>query len=542
MISIKCPLVNRNERFYFKKMEDLIMSLLIMNRNKDEIFFAVDSRESKFNEVGEVEKVHDNSKKVQIVNNQLIFGSGLSILIDGILDDYKRANVKNTDILYLIAKEHIEEFNRQYKDVQGNRLLLIVGEYSDRLNKTVISAIQSDYDKVAVLNDKVQLDCFGAMSKESKELIANNKYTTFEELAMDVYFNVQNEGVGGNLHIYKLTKDSIQLVMRERIKEKVLTHRILSDMIVFTQDNWDTHSIAIDSTGIRTSGKFRLISDGMNGENNLVTIDGNGIKLFSDGTEGAGIEMYNKFNNKTFYLDSNGNIEMSGKINIINGSSGISSFIDAGNLATANNLDDVGDGSTYKRTTLTEKLGGSRAYNSINSSNEVISKVKPSVAMGNPSIQGLFMGSDYLGFHNGNGLNTGWISYIKNDGTFKFKGDNENFIEWTGSELNVRGTINADDIKSGTINAIDINGSNISGSKFYELLYPNNYGTIGGQFGDFKLHYNNNEYFQIRNNVTEVDLKAFGTTFLFNSSGVTYTSGTWNFNNSNLVGLVVKFA
>jgi hypothetical protein len=74
--------------------------------------------------------------------------------------------------------------------------------------------------------------------------------------------------------------------------------------------------------------------------------------------------------------------------------------------------------------------------------------------MGNPAIAGLYMGSDYFGFHNGNGLATGWTAYIKNDsgvGKFKFSGNDSNFIEWNGSALNVRGAINADDITSGTI-------------------------------------------------------------------------------------------
>jgi hypothetical protein len=138
-------------------------------------------------------------------------------------------------------------------------------------------------------------------------------------------------------------------------------------------------------------------------------------------------------------------------------------------------------------------------------------------AMGNPSSAGLYFGSDYMGFHNGNGLATGWTAYIKNDSgaaKFKFSGDASNYIEWTGSALNVRGALNASDITAGTLSATYINTSGLASEKIYQAGSPNNYGTIGGSYADLALYYNNSEYFRIENALGgAVSFKVAGTTY-----------------------------
>jgi len=55
---------------------------------------------------------------------------------------------------------------------------------------------------------------------------------------------------------------------------------------------------------------------------------------------------------------------------------------------------------------------------------------------------GLFFTKDYLGFYKwdeGSGTGT-WNVRIKSDGTFKFLGDSDNYIEWDGSALLIQGT------------------------------------------------------------------------------------------------------
>jgi hypothetical protein len=60
---------------------------------------------------------------------------------------------------------------------------------------------------------------------------------------------------------------------------------------------------------------------------------------------------------------------------------------------------------------------------------------------------GINMTNEYVGYYNG----ATWPVYIKNDGKFMFQGNAGNYITWDGAILNVRGTLNADDITAGTL-------------------------------------------------------------------------------------------
>lgn len=81
--------------------------------------------------------------------------------------------------------------------------------------------------------------------------------------------------------------------------------------------------------------------------------------------------------------------------------------------------------------------------------------------LGTPSGDGLYLSSTHLGYYK----SSAWTSFIKNDGTFKFYGDATHYIEWTGSALNVRGSITADDITAGTLNVDRIGNSSIGYGK-----------------------------------------------------------------------------
>ncbi len=60
---------------------------------------------------------------------------------------------------------------------------------------------------------------------------------------------------------------------------------------------------------------------------------------------------------------------------------------------------------------------------------------------------GLNLTPDYLGYYDGNEF----TAYIDNQGQFYFGGNSDNYIEWDGSNLLVRGELNADDINTGTL-------------------------------------------------------------------------------------------
>ena len=65
-----------------------------------------------------------------------------------------------------------------------------------------------------------------------------------------------------------------------------------------------------------------------------------------------------------------------------------------------------------------------------------------------PSQAGLYLTGPYMGFFDGNA----WATYIGSDGKFYFKGNGNNFIQWDGSTLAVRGSFVADDIRTGVFN------------------------------------------------------------------------------------------
>jgi hypothetical protein len=54
-----------------------------------------------------------------------------------------------------------------------------------------------------------------------------------------------------------------------------------------------------------------------------------------------------------------------------------------------------------------------------------------------PSVAGLYANGTYLGYHDG----SAWKAYIQNNGYFYFNGDANNYIQWNGSNLSIKGTL-----------------------------------------------------------------------------------------------------
>ncbi len=135
---------------------------------------------------------------------------------------------------------------------------------------------------------------------------------------------------------------------------------------------------------------------------------------------------------------SAGTLTVKGAITIQAGSSGIGAFTDAGALATANNLDGVPDGSTYKRTTTNEKTGAGYGFTGLNSAGALKTYAVPGSALGTGArAAGLWLGSDFMGYHNG----TTWKTYMDSTGKFYLSGSGSNGLTWNGSVLSVTGNI-----------------------------------------------------------------------------------------------------
>lgn len=112
--------------------------------------------------------------------------------------------------------------------------------------------------------------------------------------------------------------------------------------------------------------------------------------------------------------------------------------VDFSNLTAT--LDNLGDGSTFKRTNANEKSGAARAYSALNSSNVLVTSVVPATAIGTPGVAGLYLGSDYMGYHTGNGAASGWKTYLDNAGNFRFLGNaTNNYIQWVAASNKLQG-------------------------------------------------------------------------------------------------------
>ena len=59
------------------------------------------------------------------------------------------------------------------------------------------------------------------------------------------------------------------------------------------------------------------------------------------------------------------------------------------------------------------------------------------VPLTTPSGTGLFLSANYMGYY----TDSAWKTYIKNDGTFAFAGDADNYVAWNGATLSIKGSI-----------------------------------------------------------------------------------------------------
>jgi len=152
----------------------------------------------------------------------------------------------------------------------------------------------------------------------------------------------------------------------------------------------------------------------------------------------------------------------------ITGGSGIANLSDAGALATANNLDDVPDGTTYVRTTSDEKTGAARAYNALDSSYNLITAVLPATPVGTPGTAGLYLGSDYMGYFDG----VSWKTYMDNTGKLYCDGTS-GYLYWDpGTDtLNVKGAIIA--ASGSAIDGSYINDLSITTAKIADAAITN---------------------------------------------------------------------
>jgi hypothetical protein len=231
---------------------------------------------------------------------------------------------------FIVSIEHSYDSN-QLKITVSNKTYL-----NDDLN--YLSAIWAKFNSTTTIvdNNKTSWDKAEDVSNEFEEYIKSPITSSNTKI------KIGDED--GLIQQAQINRRGIYLRDNENANGQM---RIFSDRILFTNNNWNPdpitgyggYSVGITSNGITTDGSFKLISDGAFGGKNLITIDGNKISIYGDGTANSGIEIYNASNQKVMGFDSSGNLTMTGKLTIQSGSTGISSFGDAGDLATLDSID-----------------------------------------------------------------------------------------------------------------------------------------------------------------------------------------------------------
>lgn len=147
------------------------------------------------------------------------------------------------------------------------------------------------------------------------------------------------------------------------------------------------------------------------------------------------------------------------KGNVKSGSTGIANFSDAGLLATADDLDDVPNGETYAKTTFNQVTGAARAYEALDSAYDLITSVKPTHNIGNPSASGLYVGADKLGYFD---TCTLWKSYIDNVGNF-YLVSNEDYLTFINNKINISGSfVGYGELLDGYIGDLQITNAGIN--------------------------------------------------------------------------------
>ena len=95
-------------------------------------------------------------------------------------------------------------------------------------------------------------------------------------------------------------------------------------------------------------------------------------------------------------------------------------------------------------------------------------------------------------------------------------------------------TINGQYLSTNSVPATKINTTDLYAERIKQPGYENNYGKIGGDYGDLVLYYSNDEFFRIYNDLTNVSLRYKGTEFIYSDGANTYPKGNWKFKYSTV--------
>jgi hypothetical protein len=213
-----------------------------------------------------------------------------------------------------------------------------------------------------------------------------------------------------------------------------------------------------------TPAGFGLYARSTNDESRFILSDDNGLQI-----RGASFKMYNSSLQTVDISATDGSVKLGTNIASssttgfeFNGATGAvtignasypgtvtvygSITVTGGNAAKTDfsnitaTIDNVPNGTSFHRTTPNQVTGAARAFTALSSGNNLVTSVIPATAIGNPGTAGLYLGSDYMGYHTGSGTAAGWKTYMDSSGNMRLAGNaSNNYIQWVAASNKLQG-------------------------------------------------------------------------------------------------------
>ncbi|MHB8065274.1 MAG: hypothetical protein ACYDG2_22130 [Ruminiclostridium sp.] len=207
------------------------MSLSIIVANNEVLYQSCDSRMC----VSENEKYYatnDDVRKIQIIHNKIIFGSGNCLLIHTIWEDFKNqpdgsleklqqiAQIRSKEFTDSLGEEKLKEIYTTYCGIQF--LGLTISEWAD--NKPKISYMLNNEGNFKITSTTpkegyAKAIASGCKTEEVQKYInkAFYEYRNINKFYTDIYSKYADEQIGGTLRIYKIENGEITFFAKEKI-------------------------------------------------------------------------------------------------------------------------------------------------------------------------------------------------------------------------------------------------------------------------------------------------------------------------------------
>lgn len=304
------------------------MSLCTIVLNKHVGFIGADTRVCSI----KGKEILGDYPKLQNINDKyLIFGSGRQSVCTDVFEKLRHSNTSNIDEIQNIIKEtvayyynklsaeDIADLPRENRNVKEKGKIIFQTFVIMMMNEGVPTVYQIvNCDDVHILTnptENISWGCAGAHTAKAQEIlsqnlenaVSGNAYEVIASSMQNEYNCMANNEIGGNLHIYEVSKKGIRLIYNNPIEDLYLNgHCKIYDGYIHMTRPDKTSKVNI------TPDEFTIYrGNGSGAYEKSVYIDANGNAVFSgivSGSDIIGSDFYNKGQTVKLTLGMNGNL------------------------------------------------------------------------------------------------------------------------------------------------------------------------------------------------------------------------------------------